>query len=45
MAKLFSKIIKFALGSALIFSLLVVPVVTYESGIEVTSIVTKPDNN
>lgn len=38
MTKLLSKIIKFALGSALIFSLLVAPVVTYESGIEVTSL-------
>lgn len=45
MKKLFSKFIKLALGSALIFSLLLAPMVTYDVGIEVTSIVTKPDNN
>ena len=36
--KLLSKIIKFTLGSALIFSLLFIPIATYESGINVTSL-------
>lgn len=38
MTKLLSKIIKFTLGSALIFSLLFIPIATYESGINVTSL-------
>ena len=38
MTKLLSKIIKFTLGSALIFSLLFISIATYESGINVTSL-------